>query len=63
MDRYYELQQTAFTLYDGDWRAEDREQLMSEYGFSADEVKIVCEVLADIEADEYTRPDNPMERY
>lgn len=54
MDRYYELQQAAFTLYDGDWRAEDREQLMSEYGFLTDEAKIVCEVLADIEAGEYT---------
>lgn len=33
-------------LYDGGWRSEDKEELMSEYGFSEEEAEEICEALA-----------------
>lgn len=36
-------------LYDGGWRADDYEELKSEYGFTDEQVKQVCEQLALIE--------------
>ena len=36
-------------LYDGGWRADDYEELKSEYGFTDEEAKQVCEQLALIE--------------
>ena len=36
-------------LFDGGWRAADHDQLMQEYGFTADEAAAICEDLAEIE--------------
>lgn len=36
-------------LYDGGWRADDYEELKTEYGFTDEEAKQVCEQLALIE--------------
>lgn len=33
-------------LYDGGWRSEDKEDLISEYGFSEEEAEKICEALA-----------------
>ena len=43
MENLYEV---ALSLYDGDWRAEDREQLISEYDLTEDEADEICEDLA-----------------
>lgn len=52
MDRYaYAPYLSAGPLYDGGWRAEDREQLISEYGLSEDEVDIICARLSELEAE------------
>lgn len=47
----YDPYLSAGPLYDGGWRAEDREQLISEYGLSEDEVDIICARLSELEAD------------
>lgn len=39
----------AGSLYDGGWRAEDRDQLMSEYDLTSDEADALCEALKDME--------------
>lgn len=41
-------QYSAASLYDGGWRAEDRDQLISEYGLTADEADDICKELADL---------------
>ena len=41
-------QYSAASLYDGGWRAEDRDQLISEYGLTADEADEICKELADL---------------
>ena len=51
MDRYaYDPYLSAGPLYDGGWRAEDREQLISEYGLTDEEADIICARLSEIEA-------------
>lgn len=42
MENLYEV---ALSLYDGDWRAEDREQLISEYDLTEDEADEICKLL------------------
>jgi hypothetical protein len=42
-----DLESTAAALFDGGWRAEDREQLKEEYDFTDDDLYLVCEKLAD----------------
>lgn len=37
---------SAAALYDGGWRAEDREQLIYEYDLTAEEADKICELLA-----------------
>lgn len=44
-----ELETTAASLYDGGWRAADREELKDEYGFDDDELEIVVEKLKEYE--------------
>lgn len=39
----------AANLYDGGWRADDKEQLMAEYDLTADEADEICAELLDIE--------------
>lgn len=41
----------AIALYDGGWRAEDRDQLISEYNLTAEEAETIVEDLHDIEHD------------
>ena len=41
-------QYSAASLYDGGWRAEDRDQMISEYGLTADEADDICKELAAI---------------
>lgn len=44
----FENQYSAASLYDGGWRTEDRDQLISEYGLTADEADDICKELAAI---------------
>ena len=48
----FENQYSAAALYDGGWRAEDRDQLISEYDLTAEEADELVEELAAIEANE-----------
>ena len=41
-------QYSAASLYDGGWRAEDRDQLIDEYNLTADEADDICKELAAI---------------
>ena len=41
-------QYSAASLYDGGWRAEDRDQLIDEYNMTADEADDICKELAAI---------------
>jgi len=41
-------QYSAASLYDGGWRAEDRDQLIEEYNLTADEADEICKELADL---------------
>ena len=41
-------QYSAASLYDGGWRAEDRDQMIDEYGLTADEADELCKELADL---------------
>lgn len=45
----YENQDAANALYTGGWRAEDKEELMSEYGLTEEEAAQLCEALAKCE--------------
>jgi len=40
----------AAALYDGGWRAEDKEQLQAEYDLTDDDVKRIVDLLAEYEA-------------
>lgn len=40
----------AASLYDGGWRTEDREQLVSEYNLTAEETEEICKALEEMEA-------------
>ena len=40
---------SAVALYDGEWRAEDREQLIEEYELTEEEADKICEILSEIE--------------
>lgn len=42
---------SAAALYDGGWRAEDRDDLIEEYRFTEEEVSKICELLAEFEND------------
>jgi hypothetical protein len=44
-----QISDTAASLYDGGWRADDREEMISEYGFFSDDADKVCKMLGDIE--------------
>ena len=41
-------QYSAASLYDGGWRAEDRDQMIDEYNLTADEADDICKELAAI---------------
>lgn len=41
---------TAASLYDGGWRAEDRDQLVSEYNLTTEDADNICKLLEEMEA-------------
>ena len=43
------LRAIAIALYDGGWRAIDKEWIMDEYKIIEDEVTYICEILAELE--------------
>lgn len=47
-----DYQMNAAALYDGGWRAEDKEQLMAEYDLSEKEATEICELLKEFEESE-----------
>lgn len=44
----YENQYGAAALYDGGWRAEDKNELIAEYQLTEEEVEELCNELAEI---------------
>jgi hypothetical protein len=44
-----ELRDIAASLYDGDWRADDREQLIDCYDLTEDEADAICKLLEEYE--------------
>ena len=42
---------SAAALYDGGWRANDKEQLIKEYELSEEDAELICERLAEFEYD------------
>jgi hypothetical protein len=44
-----DLEMTAANLYDGGWRAANKEELIEEYGFTVDEIEIIIKYLASYE--------------
>lgn len=45
----YELETAAYYLYDGGWRANDREWLKDEYKLTDEKLDIIVEALKDLE--------------
>ena len=45
-----EAMDTACNLYDGGWRAGDKDLLISEYGISNEDADLICEALEEIES-------------
>lgn len=43
------IMDSAVALYDGGWRSSDRDQLISEYGFTPDQADEIAAALAEIE--------------
>ena len=44
-----DIESSAAALYDGGWRASDRDDLMTEYDLTMEEADAVCEKLAEYE--------------
>ena len=44
-----DYESSAAALYDGGWRKDDKEELISEYDLTNDEAEKICEILADME--------------
>ena len=42
---------SAAALYDGGWRAEDRDHLIKEYELTEEEADKLCEILEELEKD------------
>lgn len=47
--RISDITTSAAALYDGGWRAEDRDQLITEYDLTPEDAEAICELLKDIE--------------
>lgn len=53
MERRYnehEADTIASALYDGGWRAEDRDWMIEEYGFTEENADLICKTLRDFAA-------------
>ena len=48
-NRISDIATSAAALYDGGWRAEDRDQLITEYDLAPEDAEAICELLKDIE--------------
>lgn len=44
----YEIEQSARSLFDGGWRADDKEQLIAEYELTEQEANDICEWLEEL---------------
>lgn len=44
-----DITSTAAALYDGAWRAEDRDELIAEYDLTEEEADAICEFLREFE--------------
>lgn len=42
---------SAAALYDGGWRAEDKDQIVEEYELTEEEADKLCEILEELEKD------------
>ena len=47
-----DIESSAATLYDGGWRADEREALIGEYDLTEEEADAICEKLAEYAARE-----------
>lgn len=48
-NRISDIATSAAALYDGGWRAEDRDRLITEYDLTAEDADAICEALKDME--------------
>lgn len=48
-ERIKDITSSAASLYDGGWRADDRDQLIEEYNLHPDDADAICEKLAEYE--------------
>lgn len=48
-NRISDITTSAAALYDGGWRAEDRDQLITEYVLTLEDAEAICELLKDME--------------
>lgn len=48
-NRISDITTSAAALYDGGWRAEDRDQLITEYDLTLEDAEAICELLKDME--------------
>ena len=46
----HEVDTIASALYDGGWRAEDRDWMIEEYGFTEENADLICKTLRDFSA-------------
>lgn len=44
-----DIESSAAALYDGGWRAEDREELIAEYDLSGEDADAICDKLKEYE--------------
>ena len=47
---YPHLYDDASALYDGGWRSSDKEEIISEHGYTDSEADVICEFLSDFES-------------
>ncbi len=47
MNKEHEIDTIAAALYDGGWRAEDRDWMIEEYGFSEENADLICDRMLD----------------
>lgn len=51
---------SAAALYDGGWRADDRDRLITEYDLTVEDADAICEALHDIEEDNDSSEDEDL---
>lgn len=48
-NRISDIATSAAALYDGGWRADDRDRLITEYDLTVEDAEAICELLKDME--------------